>query len=544
MSEHSATVAHQIWRRPMVARRTDEEHRASTVLELFFDLCFVVAVAQAAGELHHLVSGDHVADGVVAYFLVFFAVWWAWMNFTWFASAYDTDDVAYRVTTLVQIAGALVFAAGVPRAMDHRDFAVTTLGYVIMRLAMVTQWLRAAHADRVHRQACVRFAAGVTLVQIGWVVRLALPGPWDMVVFGVLVVAELGVPIFAERASHTSWHPRHIAERYGLFTLIVLGESVAAATVAIQKALDDDISLSDVATVATGGILTVFAMWWLYFAKDAARLLTSSVWAFVWGYGHYFVFGSAAAVGAGLEISIDHASGETHIGATAAAACFTVPVAVFLLAMWVLHWSPLHGGRWVQSLAPGFAAAVLLATFSPEPVLVTGLLVAALVAATRQSRPAARPSECDGSAPAEQEDAGCSQAQRQSPWSSADCPSCAPDRTWSASKDSAGPGSQPSSFACTGTSRSMSTRLVICVKPASTPEARTTTAGYPGGQPQRTSTSEQNNPPTRQTSWSTAIDRAWSAISGCRTSSVPAPKDARSPAPGRSPTHAPPTRQP
>lgn len=366
----------------MVARRTDEEHRSVTVLELFFDLCFVVAVAQAAGGLHHAISEDHVADGVVAYFLVFFAVWWAWMNFTWFASAYDTDDIAYRLTTLVQITGALVFAAGVPRAMDQRDFAVTTLGYVIMRLAMVTQWLRAAQSDPEHRQACLRYAAGVALVQIGWVARLALAEPWDMAVFGALVVAELGLPIFAERGSMTSWHPRHIAERYGLFTIIVLGESVAAATVAIQKALDDDISLADVWTAASGGILTVFAMWWLYFAKDAARLLTSNVWAFVWGYGHYFVFGSAAAVGAGLEINVDHATGETHIGDTTAAASFTLPVVVFLIAMWVLHWSPLHVGRWHQSLAPGSATAVVLATFSPEPVLVTGLLMAALVVST------------------------------------------------------------------------------------------------------------------------------------------------------------------
>ena len=135
------------WYRPMVARTTDEGHRSATVLELFFDLCFVVAVAQAASALHHEVAEDHVGDGVVGYATVFFAIWWAWMNFTWFASAYDTDDVAYRVTTLVQIAGALILAAGVPDAMDGGDFAVITVGYVVMRLAMVTQWLRAAGTD-------------------------------------------------------------------------------------------------------------------------------------------------------------------------------------------------------------------------------------------------------------------------------------------------------------------------------------------------------------------------------------------------------------
>lgn len=87
----------------MLPRSPDEEHRAATPLELFFDLVFVVAVAQAAGRLHHAVSGGHAGDALLGYGMVFFAIWWAWMNFTWFASAYDTDDVAYRLLVLVQL---------------------------------------------------------------------------------------------------------------------------------------------------------------------------------------------------------------------------------------------------------------------------------------------------------------------------------------------------------------------------------------------------------------------------------------------------------
>ena len=263
------------WYRPMVARATDEEHRSATVLELFFDLCFVVAVASAASALHHEVAADHVGDGVVGYATVFFAIWWAWMNFTWFASAYDTDDVAYRLTTLVQIAGALILAAGVPEAMAGGDFEVITVGYVVMRLAMVTQWLRAAATDPPHRRSALRFAAGIVAVQVGWVLRLLLPEGLGYASFLVLVAAELAVPIWAERAAPTTWHPRHIAERYGLFTLIVLGECVLASTLAIQTALEEDAALVDLATTAAGGLLTVFGMWWLYFAKESHQLLTS-----------------------------------------------------------------------------------------------------------------------------------------------------------------------------------------------------------------------------------------------------------------------------
>jgi len=379
------------WYRPMVARATDEDHRSATALELFFDLCFVVAVAQAAAALHHEVAAGHVGNGVVGYASLFFAIWWAWMNFTWFASAYDTDDVAYRLTTLVQIAGALILAAGVPDAMIGGDLTVITLGYVVMRLAMVTQWLRAAGSDPPHRRSSLRFAAGVAAVQVGWVLRLLLPEGPGYAGFLVLAAAELAVPIWAERAAPTSWHPRHIAERYGLFTLIVLGECVLSSTLAIEAALAEAAALADLATTAAGGLLTVFAMWWLYFAKEAHELLTSLRAGIVWGYGHYLVFASAAAVGAGLAVNVDAVTHHAAIGPRAAAASFTIPVALFLLAVWALQVAPHHLGRWTGAVVPVAAALVLASTFSPEPVLLTGLVAAAMIAVSLVTlqRPAA-----------------------------------------------------------------------------------------------------------------------------------------------------------
>src|SRR4029453_5734649 len=311
------------WYRPMVARSTDEEHRSATVLELFFDLCFVVAVAQAAFALHHEGAADHAGEGVVGYATLFFAIWWAWMNFTWFASAYDTDDVPYRLTTLVQIAGALILAAGVPEAMDGDNFAAITVGYVVMRLAMVPQWRGAAAADPPHRRSSLRFAAGIAVVQVGWVLRLLLPEGPGLAGFLVLVPAGPAVPIWAERAAPTTWHPRHIAERYGLFTLIVLGECVLSSTLPIQSALEEAAVLAALAPPAGGGLLTVFGMWWLYFNKEAAELLTSLRAGITWGYGHYLVFASAAAVGAGLAVNVDQVTHRAAIGARGSAPRFT-----------------------------------------------------------------------------------------------------------------------------------------------------------------------------------------------------------------------------
>jgi low temperature requirement protein LtrA len=369
------------WYRPMAPRRVDEEHRASTPLELFFDLCFVVAVAQAAARLHHDLSEGHMGHGVLSYAMVFFAIWWAWMNFTWFASAYDTDDGPYRLATLVEITGALILAAGVPRAFDGTDFGIITLGYVVMRLATVGQWLRAAATDLSHRSCALRYAVGVGAVQVGWVVRLFLPDSLALPGFAVLVVAELLVPIWAERASRTPWHPDHIAERYGLFTLIVLGESVLAATVAFQSALDTGHGGATLLSLAVAGLVIVFSMWWLYFDRSAGDLLTSQRTAYVWGYGHYLVFSSAAAVGAGLAVAVDHVRHTAHLSAVAAGYAVAAPVAVFLFSVWVLHLRPHLRGPIVAAF-PAAVVLVLVTPFTPVPVQLTAVVAAVLVAST------------------------------------------------------------------------------------------------------------------------------------------------------------------
>ena len=270
--------------RPMVSRDPHEHPRAATPLELLYDLCFVVAVAQAASSLHHALSEGHGVEGTLAFGLVFFAIWWAWMGFAWFASAFDTDDTLYRVKVFVQIVGVLLLAAGVPRAFEHGDFSLVTWGYAIMRVGLIAQWVRAARSDPSIRATARRYAVGIAGLQAGWLALLTVPsGTW---IFGwmILVPLELLVPWWAEHAGHTSWHPHHIAERYGLFTIIVIGESVLASTVAIQSAIDLGGVPSDLVSVILGAPVILFAMWWLYFSRPAHTLLTSNRAALVWGF--------------------------------------------------------------------------------------------------------------------------------------------------------------------------------------------------------------------------------------------------------------------
>jgi low temperature requirement protein LtrA len=364
----------------MRGRQRDEEHRTATPLELLFDLSFVVAVAFAADNLHHGLAEDRVADGLVQYALVFFGIWWAWMNFTWFASAYDTDDALYRLATFVQIAGVLILAAGVPRAFNNEDFTITVLGYVVMRLALVPQWLRAAKSDPERRTTAHRYAIAVTALQVGWVAMLALPHEWWLAVFLIGAVCELLVPLWAESAEPTTWHPHHIAERYGLFTLIVLGECILAATTAFQEAFDAGSEDSGFLVLAVTALVIVFSMWWLYFEQPPHDLDRSKIAPFIWGYGHYFIFASIAATGAGLQVAVDYQTRDSELTATATSLTVAVPVAIYLASLWLLQ-APSHAKTWTAASLP-LVAILLLAIAAPGlPVALIAVALAGMILA-------------------------------------------------------------------------------------------------------------------------------------------------------------------
>ncbi|ODU01827.1 MAG: low temperature requirement protein A [Pseudonocardia sp. SCN 72-86] len=375
----------------MSGRDPGEDHRASTPLELLFDLCFVVGVAQAAAQLAHGIEEGHTGPAVVGFAMVFFAIWWAWMNFTWFASAYDTDDVPYRVLTLLQMAGVLILAAGVPVALNDYDFRVVTIGYAVMRIPMVLQWLRVAREHPEGRNMAHRYALGIAVVQVLWLLRLLLPHPYDYIGFAVLALAEISVPIWAERRYTTAWHAEHIVDRFGAFTIIVLGEVILASAVAFGDAITDGLSGQQI-MVAVGGLLLMFTIWWTGFLGGDEHGLVSTCVAVVWGYGHYLMFAAIAALGAGLEVAVQAAAHEADVPPLTVGWAVAIPVALVLVTSLVLR-----SIVWPQgSAAPvpvGAGAVVVLACPLLAPaagigvaVLVMGVVLAAVLVAFLRTR--------------------------------------------------------------------------------------------------------------------------------------------------------------
>ena len=163
---------------PMGGRDPHEEHRAATPLELLFDLTFVIGFGVAADQLAHAIADHHATDGLIGFGFAAFSVAWAWIFYSWFASAYDTDDWIFRLLTMVQMVGVLILALGLPAMFesiiegDHVDNGAMVAGYIVMRIPMLLQWLRATKQDPARRPAHLAYMTSVVVSQSLWVVIL------------------------------------------------------------------------------------------------------------------------------------------------------------------------------------------------------------------------------------------------------------------------------------------------------------------------------------------------------------------------------------
>jgi len=359
MAAEGTTSDRSHHRRRLVGRDPTEAHRAATPLELLFDLTFVVAFGVAADELAHYLAQGQVWPSIGAFAFAIFAVAWAWINYSWFASAYDTDDWVFRLATMVQMVGVIVLALGLHQAFasivhgDTLDNGVMVAGYVVMRIPMVFLWAQVARDDSERRSAALAYIWTISTAQVCWVALAIadLPIETTFAIALVLIGVETSGPWIAERRfGGTPWHARHIAERYGLLVIITLGEGILGTVASINAVVHGSSGWTvTAAVVAVAGIGLIFASWWTYFAIPWADVLElHRERSFIWGYGHIVVFGALAAIGAGLHVAayyLEHQTALTEIGTVLST---VVPVAVYILVLYGLyasftrHLDPFH----------------------------------------------------------------------------------------------------------------------------------------------------------------------------------------------------------
>ena len=374
----------------MAGRNPHETHRVATPLELLFDLTFATSFSLAASRFADVLAAGHTVSALLGFAFASFAICWAWINFSWFSSAYDTDDWIFRIVTMVQMVGVLVLAVGLPRMFasiehgEHLDNSIMVLGYVIMRAALVFQWLRAATQDPERRRVCLTYAGTISLAQVGWVAQIAVPLNTAPALFfgGVLVLIELAGPVLAERQGGTPWHAHHIAERYSLFAIIALGEGVVGTVAALSAVIGRQGWTLDAALIGIAGMGLTFGMWWVYYLVPSGDVLRRHRdRASIWGYIQMSIVTSIVATGAGLHVaalSIEHEVQITVVGAVLAVA---IPVATFLGLLHALYFYMVRRFRAFDAwtfVASAVAVASAVIAASAGMTLATCLLIITL----------------------------------------------------------------------------------------------------------------------------------------------------------------------
>jgi low temperature requirement protein LtrA len=361
-----ATTTRRPWLRPPQLRTLDDQgERHATWLELFFDLVFVISIAEVVHTLEDYRSlGDFLGTAGL-----FVAVWWAWVGYTVYADRFDTDDLLHRALVLAGMLAVIAMALSVHDAL-HGGAAQFALSFVAVRGIVLLLNARArrhaAAARPLLNLYLVAFSIGASL----WLVSVFVPEPARYVLWGVALLIELSAPwVGRHQIARAPIHASHLVERFGLFTLIVLGESVISVA---QGAADVDWTATTVAA-AVSGFVAVACLWWLYFDRLEDAAIRSVLQGLVWNYAHLPLLAGLVAVAVGTEYAVIGASTGQLERSTALS--LGAGTALYLLATVVIGLAVRRTADRVRWLALG-AAALALAIGLVWPLgLPVGLLV-------------------------------------------------------------------------------------------------------------------------------------------------------------------------
>ena len=365
-----------LWQKP--ALRTDEEdarERRATWLELFYDLVFVVIIAQ----LSHGLAADVSWRGLAYFALPFVPAWWLWIGGTIYTERFETEDVGHRLFTFAQMLPVAAMAVLVHHGLDDASggFAIA---YAVGRTLIILMWVRGGYHNPVARPVTNRFAVGFSTSVVLFLGSLLVPAPQRYVLWTLALGIDLLVPLTTVHAQLRlpRFSTSRLPERFGLFTIIVLGETV----VGVVSGLADNHHLSwDVGLVGLFGMATAFGIWWLYFDGISHHPPRPGLrWALTRNYLHLPLVLAVTAVGAAILQVLEHAHHGVPLavrwltcGATAAALVSIVLMAAVVETGLTRRQQVLHG----VTLCGG---ALALAGFAPASARLGAVLFTGCVA--------------------------------------------------------------------------------------------------------------------------------------------------------------------
>ncbi len=364
------------WIRPPRLRTiADEGERRASWLELFFDLVFVVAIA----KLSHELVLDPDLGGFLRFLALFVPVFVAWQGFSFYADRFDSDDLPFRLALLAGMLAIATLAVLIPDVWHGHRTTGFALSYIALRAIMIALYARTYFSEPAARPLVVRYGTGYSVAVAIWLVSLLLPEPARYYLWAVALLVDLAMPptsIPIHRIVPVS--SEHVPERWGLFTLIVLGESVVAVALGGASGEYD----TDSSILAVLGFIVVAGLWWAYFDGHEGVELDSAPAPLIYSYAHLPLLAGLGAVSAGVDLLIEEA-GHDHLSAGAAVA-LGGGSALFLLALVAAH-SVTRVAAWHAAMPARLVAAALcigLAVVGGElsPLVVAIVLVVILVA--------------------------------------------------------------------------------------------------------------------------------------------------------------------
>jgi low temperature requirement protein LtrA len=374
-----------LWQPPRLRRDEDNEHeRRATWLELFYDLVFVAAIA----ELAHYLNLNLDWRGVGSYITFFIPIWLCWLGATFYATRFDTDDLSDRLASLLEMAIVAAMAVNIHAGLSNAslEFAIC---YLLFRILLILQHLNAGYHVPEVRGLTTIYALGFGAGATFWLLSIWVPLPWRVGLWSIGMVLDLATPFMASKWV-TQFPPSmtHIPERVGLFTIIVLGESIIAVVRGLSE--HDWGVLSIMAALL--GLSVAFSLWWLYFdSVDGSPLQAikdgNVRMAMGWVYAHMPLAIGLTTMGVGVERMVTN--GVDMAPSTADRWLFCGSVALCLCLLSAIHWvtSTLghpHVHRIVGTYRLGSAAFVGILAIAPTALNALTLILLVAIACAVQ----------------------------------------------------------------------------------------------------------------------------------------------------------------
>jgi low temperature requirement protein LtrA len=284
---------------------TGERH--ASWLELFFDLVFVLAVAQVA----HVLSGHADFGGFLKYVALFVPVWWSWVGYTFYADRFETEETIYRVLMFAGMLAVAALSLSLENAFSAAGDQPLIISYVLVRLVLIVLYIRSAYYVPLARAFSLQFIYGIGIAAGLLLVSLFFEPPARYVIWAIAIALELVTPFLNLKTARIIPIDRsHVPERFGLFTIIVLGEAVIATANGASKVQWNPATI----TAASLGFAMAACIWWINFdfVEDSA-VKSKALWRrIVYLYGHLFIVACIVATGIGVEHAIKE-SVEAHL---------------------------------------------------------------------------------------------------------------------------------------------------------------------------------------------------------------------------------------